>query len=54
MGKYTTPNGVSLEKIGITPDIPVAVDPETAAMIYSGMLPPLKDPQILAAMEALK
>ena len=54
VGKYTTPNGVSLEKIGITPDIPVAVDPETAAMIYSGMLPPLKDPQILAAMEALK
>jgi carboxyl-terminal processing protease len=53
-GRYMTPKGVSLEGVGITPDIPVAVDEETAYYIYAGTLDPMEDPQILAAMDALK
>lgn len=54
IGKYTTPNGVSLDGVGITPDIPVEVDEETAAKIYAGTLDSLEDPQIQAALNALK
>ena len=53
-GRYKTPKGVSLEGVGITPDIPVAVDEETAYYIYAGTLDPMEDPQILAALDALK
>ena len=53
-GKYATPNGVTLEGVGITPDIPVEVDDETAAKIYAGTLDSLDDPQIQAALDALK
>lgn len=52
-GKYCTPNGVSLEGVGITPDKVIAVDEETAAKIYSGLVDPMEDPQILAAIAAL-
>ncbi len=54
VGKYTTPNGVSLEGVGITPDVLVPVDDQTAAEIYSGTLAPEEDSQILAALKALK
>ena len=54
VGKYFTPKGVSLEGVGITPDISVEVDEETAAAIYYDILPAMEDPYILAAMEALK
>ena len=54
IGKYYTPKGESLADVGITPDVPVEVDEETYAEIYYGMLEPMEDPQILAAMEALK
>ena len=54
VGKYFTPNGVSLEGVGITPDVSVSIDQQTAAKIYAGILDPEEDPQILAAMEALK
>lgn len=54
IGKYTTPNGVSLADVGITPEIPVEVDEETAYQIYAGTLDPAEDPQIQAAVEALK
>lgn len=54
IGKYFTPSGVSLEGVGITPDIPVEVDQETFNAIYAGILDPMKDPQILAAIAALK
>lgn len=54
VGKYFTPNGVCLEGVGLEPDIPVEVDQQTAAAIYAGILDPMEDPQILAAMEALK
>ena len=54
VGKYSTPNGVSLAGVGITPDVVVEVDDETFAAIYSGELEPMEDPQILAAIAALK
>ncbi len=54
VGKYFTPGGISLEGVGITPEIPVAVDEETAALIYYNQLPPAEDPQLQAAVAALK
>lgn len=55
IGKYYTPNGVSLaEAGGLTPDFPEEVDEKTAAAIYAGTLDPVEDPQILAAIAALK
>lgn len=53
-GKYFTPNGVSLEGVGLTPEVYVEVDAQTAAAIYAGNLDPMEDPQILAAIAALK
>lgn len=55
VGKYSTPNGVSLAEVGgLTPDIVVEVDEETAAQIYAATLDPAEDPQIQAAVEALQ
>lgn len=55
VGKYYTPKGVSLAEVGgLTPDVVVEVDDETAAAIYAGTIDPMEDPQILAAIEALK
>ena len=54
VGKYYTPSGVSLEGVGITPDVEVTVDDETYIAIYYGWLEPAEDPQIQAALEALK
>lgn len=54
IGKYFTPKGQCLEGVGIVPDVVVEVDQETAAGIYAGTLAPMEDPQILAAIEALK
>ncbi len=53
VGKYYTPNGVSLEKVGITPDVEISVTEEQDAMIYYGTMEPSDDPQIQAAVEAL-
>ena len=53
VGKYYTPNGVSLAGVGITPDLEVPVDEETFVNIYNGLLEPAEDPQILEAMELL-
>ena len=53
-GRYTTPNGVDLEGVGLKPDIVVEVDEETYDNIYAGILNPMEDPQILAAIAALK
>lgn len=53
VGKYFTPNGVSLAGVGITPDIVVEVDDETALAIYAETLEPEEDPQIQAAVAAL-
>lgn len=54
IGKYYTPKGNSLAGVGLTPDVEKAVDQETAAQIYAGTLNPREDPQILAAMDALR
>lgn len=54
IGKYTTPNGVSLADVGLTPEIEVKVDDTTAAKILAGILPSEEDPQIIAAINALK
>ena len=53
VGKYFTPGGVSLEGVGITPEVPVAVNEETEALIYYNQLPAAEDPQIQAAIAAL-
>lgn len=54
VGKYFTPKGVSLAGVGLTPDVEVAVDEETSIAILSGTLSPQEDPQIQAAVNALK
>ena len=54
VGRYTTPNGVSLTDVGITPDIPVEVDEELFWQIYYGNVDWSEDPQVLAALEVLK
>ena len=54
VGKYFTPGGISLEGVGITPEVLVTVDEETEALIYYNQLPPAEDPQIQAAIAALK
>ena len=54
VGKYFTPNGVCLADVGgLTPDVVVEVDDETAYAIYAGTLEPMDDPQIAAAVERL-
>lgn len=53
-GKYFTPSGVNLIEVGgLTPDVEVVVDSETAAMIYAQALTPEEDPQIQAAVQYL-
>ena len=54
IGEYFTPQGKNLAGVGITPDVVVEVDEETAAAIYYGTLDPEEDPQIRAAVEALE
>ena len=54
VGKYNTPKGVNLEGVGLTPDVVVEVDDETFAAIYAGTLAPELDPQLQAAIAALK
>ena len=55
MGKYFTPKGVSLaEAGGLIPDVVVEVDEELFWDIYAGSVDPMEDPQILAAIEALR
>lgn len=54
IGRYYTPNGVCLEGVGIEPDVPVTVDEDTAMEVYFDSLPWEEDPQIQAALDALK
>lgn len=54
VGKYYTPNGASLVGVGLKPDVEVVVDQEVAAQISAGTLEPQEDPQIQAAINALK
>lgn len=52
-GHYQTPNGVTLEGVGVTPDIVVEIDAETYLSLYYGELEKDKDAQLLAAIGAL-
>lgn len=55
VGKYYTPNGVSLaDEGGLKPEVQVDLDDETKSKIYAGTLKPEEDPQIQAAIAALK
>lgn len=55
VGQYYTPKGVSLaQEGGLVPDVVTEVDETTYAMIYAGALPLAEDPQLTAALEALK
>lgn len=54
IGKYFTPKGVSLAETGVTPDVVVNVEEETAAEIYYGTLSPEEDPQLQEAIKVLK
>ena len=53
-GKYFTPKGNSLADKGVIPTVRVDVDEETAAAIYYGTSKPAEDPQLQAAIKALK
>ena len=53
VGQYYTPKGISLEGIGIVPDVPVKVDDDTASAIYYGTLPKAEDPYIQEALRIL-
>ena len=54
IGKYYTPKGVNLSEAGgLTPDVLLPMDAETAADLYYGTLPRQEDPHILAAVERL-
>ena len=55
IGKYFTPKGACLAEVGgLKPEVEVKVDKTTATGIYAGTLAVEKDPQIQAAVEALK
>lgn len=52
-GKYFTPKGNSLTDVGVTPDVRVDVDEETAEKIYYGTLGYADDLQIQAVIQVL-
>lgn len=54
VGKYFTPNGVSLADVGVTPDRVVEVDEQTRWKIYYGTLPIEEDIQLEVALELLE
>lgn len=55
IGKYFTPNGVSLAEVGgLVPEVLEEVDDETAELIYADALEPEEDPQLQAAVKALR
>lgn len=54
IGKYYTPQGINLSEAGgLTPDVILPMDEETAAALYYGTLSRTEDPHILAAIERL-
>lgn len=54
VGKYYTPNGISLTDVGVTPDVEVGLPYEEYLALYYGNLAQDKDEQLQAAIEALK
>ena len=54
IGKYYTPNGISLAEVGgLVPEVLVEIDEQLTAEIYAGLVDPAEDPQIQAAIKAL-
>lgn len=51
--RYTTPNGVSLAEVGLTPQLQVELEYEDWVRLYSDSLPPEEDAQLQAAVEHL-
>ena len=54
VGKDCPPTGESLAGIGITPDVELSVDEETAFGIQAGIIADQDDPQLQAAIQALQ
>lgn len=55
IGKYCTPNGVSLADVGgLKPDVEVLLDEETLTKLYAGTLSHEEDLQLQAAIQALQ
>ena len=54
VGKYYTPKGQNLAGVGLEPDVTVEVGEQLYMEIYYGYVEPQDDPQIQAALEALK
>ena len=54
VGKYFTPNGVSLAGVGLTPDLEIPLSEEQAAQVARGTMDPQQDPHIQAAIEWLE
>ena len=55
VGKYCTPNGVSLAEVGgLKPDVEVLVDEDMWYNLYAGTVAPSEDPQIQAAIAQLQ
>lgn len=54
VGKYFTPNGVSLTDIGITPDVVQDLSYDDYISLYYGSLEHGEDEQLMAALEVLK
>ncbi|MBQ3216413.1 MAG: S41 family peptidase, partial [Oscillospiraceae bacterium] len=52
-GHYQTPNGVTLEGLGVTPDVIVEVDDETYLALYYSEVEMKNDVQLQAAITAL-
>lgn len=54
VGKYFTPKGVSLAEVGgLKPEIQIEMADDVAAKLYAGMLEPVDDPHIQAAIQVL-
>lgn len=54
VGKYFTPNGVSLSGVGITPDVVVELDDAAYMELYYGTLEQDDDTQLQAAIQAMQ
>lgn len=52
--EYFTPNGVSLMDKGVAPDVELWLEYEQWEQLYYGLLAPENDPQLQAALEAVR
>ena len=50
IGKYYTPNGISLIDVGVTPDFEVELDEDQASLLAGHRLPYDDDPQLRTAL----